>query len=281
MPFLDKQSEQQYIREQYKSKDNLQIRIETHEKYTEPKVDFQAWILDQVDWDGNETVLDVGCGTGGYAEPCTLRCQRYIAGDLSMGMLESLSATVWQKVNLNAETIPFDDETIDVVLANHMLYHVQELPQAIDEIYRVLKPGGALIAATNSANYMPELYDLQVRLAQRFDIDSSVLQDGSNKVLRRFTLENGGQDLRRVFSSVERYDLNGALVFKEPEPLIDYLSTMQKRYAAVQPAGITWENMAELLRDELSQQINEGGDYRVSKLAGVFVCRKQLRGEEP
>lgn len=274
MPFSDKRTEQQYIQEQYKTKDNLQIRIETHEKYSEPEVEFHDWILDHVDWNGNESVLDVGCGTGEYAEPTNLRCRRYIACDLSMGMLESLPATIWAKVNLNAESIPFDDETIDVVMANHMLYHVPELPRAIDEIYRVLKPTGSLIAATNSSNNMPQLYDLQVRLTQRFGIDNRVLKDSSNKVLKRFTLENGSQTLGHTFNSIERHDLRGALVFKEPEPLIDYLSTMQKRYAAALPAEMSWKDMAAVLRDEIQQRIDEDGEFRVSKLTGVYVCRK-------
>ncbi len=49
---------------------------------------------------------------------------------------------------IDAQSIPFEDETFDAVIANHMLYHVPDRPKAIAEIKRVLKPGGRLIATT-------------------------------------------------------------------------------------------------------------------------------------
>jgi SAM-dependent methyltransferase len=267
----DLKTERKYIQEQYKSKDNLHIRIETHEKYTEPKIDFHDWILDHIDWVGSETVLDLGCGTGSYGEPVSKRCRRYLAGDLSIGMLQSLHIDAWGRVNFNAESIPFEDSIADVVLANHMLYHVQRLPKALQGIRRILKPAGFLIAATNSGSYMPELQELLLRLARRFGLED-LLPNNSNVVLKRFTLENGHEVLEPIFRSVQRFDLKGALVFHEPEPLVDYLSTMKRRYTRVLPAEVRWEQIASILTDEIGRDIEQQGEFRVSKLAGVFVC---------
>jgi ubiquinone/menaquinone biosynthesis C-methylase UbiE len=42
----------------------------------------------------------------------------------------------------SANTTPFENETFDAAIANHMLYHVRNRPEAMTEIYRVLKSGG-------------------------------------------------------------------------------------------------------------------------------------------
>jgi hypothetical protein len=47
----------------------LDVRIETHQRYTRPQVDFAQWILEQIRWHGDEVVLDVGCGSGLYVDP--------------------------------------------------------------------------------------------------------------------------------------------------------------------------------------------------------------------
>ena len=49
---------------------------------------------------------------------------------------------------LNAEAIPYDDQTFDFVIANHILEHVSDVGRALSEINRVLKVGGSAILQT-------------------------------------------------------------------------------------------------------------------------------------
>ena len=65
--------------------------------------------------------------------------------DLSSGMLDSawrnlvVTGRNYKFKEIDAQEIPFEDETFDAVIANHMLYHVPDKPKAIAEIKRVLK----------------------------------------------------------------------------------------------------------------------------------------------
>ncbi len=120
MPVSSLRTEREYLCHQYKNKDNLQIRIRTHELYSEPKVEFPEWVLDQVGWNGTENVVDIGSGSGKYTQPVSRRCERYIAADLSFGMLAGLAPPVPDRINLDATRIPIAGNTIDVILANHM-----------------------------------------------------------------------------------------------------------------------------------------------------------------
>lgn len=275
MKLPDKRCEHEYVSEQYRTKDNLQIRIHTHDQYSQPKVEFHDWVLDHVTWSECEIVLDVGCGSGTYAEPAGRRCHRYIAADLSYGMLRGLSTPFPDRVNLDATSIPVRGNTVDVVLANHMLYHVPVLDEAVREIHRVLKPGGVLIAATNSEDYMPELAELQARLARSFGIEDDDQWERSTNFAYRFSLENGRRALEPVFKHTERYDLPGALIFSDSEPLIDYLGSMRRRFELNYPTGVSWENVVVALRDEIDRHIANNGEFRVHKLAGVFLCKKE------
>jgi len=57
----------------------------------------------------------------------------------------------------DARSIPLADASVDVVLANHMLYHGPNRPGAFAEIRRVLRPGGLVRAATIGTNHLREL----------------------------------------------------------------------------------------------------------------------------
>lgn len=48
----------------------------------------------------------------------------------------------WADIHLNVEEMPLEDESYDVIMANHILEHVENLDKALKEIYRVLKKGG-------------------------------------------------------------------------------------------------------------------------------------------
>ncbi|MCI0580909.1 MAG: class I SAM-dependent methyltransferase [Chloroflexi bacterium] len=264
-----------YVREQYKSQDNLQIRILTHEKYTQPRVDFVRWVLAHLVWRGDETVVDVGCGSGAYVAETRPRCRRYIAADLSLGMLRGLPYPGLDRLNGDVQRLPLASASAGVVLANHMLYHVPDKEAAVAEIARILRPGGRLLAATNSAHTMAELRQLQAAVGVTLGLAEAQHAFQNSQVLSpSFTLENGHSLLERHFEGVERADLHTALVFPEPQPVLDYVSTIRERFEPFLQAGHTWENVIVALRRKLEQIIAQEGKFRVNKLAGVFICTK-------
>jgi len=57
----------------------------------------------------------------------------YITADLN---------SPWAKVKMDIHEIPFEDNTFDAIMCNHVLEHVRNDRQAMQELYRVLKPGG-------------------------------------------------------------------------------------------------------------------------------------------
>jgi SAM-dependent methyltransferase len=264
-------TESDQILQQYKTKDNLQLRIQTHEKYSRPKVDFVAWVLDQIEWHGDEIVVDVGCGAAIYAGPAGQRGKSYFAGDLSIGMLQGLTISGLPRVNLNVQQLPFADESADVVLANHMLYHVPDQDAALRQISRILRPDGFLIAATNSASNMAELSGLRAVIGRQLNIpaDSFPLRPTLS-----FTLENGTQLLGKHFARVTRHDLPSALIFPDAQPVMDYINSSRSYYLNELPEEITWEQIEEMILEEVNGRIVKEGLFRVNKLTGVFICQK-------
>jgi ubiquinone/menaquinone biosynthesis C-methylase UbiE len=62
-----------------------------------------------------------------------------------------------QFVGHDAQALPFATHSVDAIIANHMLYHMPNMPAVYAEFCRVLKPGGRLYAATISRDNMREL----------------------------------------------------------------------------------------------------------------------------
>ena len=106
-------------------------------------------------------VLEVGCGPGDLAE--RLRDEHGIAVkaiDTSERMVKLAKGRGVDARTADVQALPFDDESFDCVIAAWMLYHVEDLTRALEEIRRVLRPGGRLIAVTNSERHLLELWQL-------------------------------------------------------------------------------------------------------------------------
>lgn len=255
----------------YKTPDNLNVRIVTHQLYTRPKIDFARWVLDQIEWRGDETAVDVGCGSGGYVEPVQARCRTYIASDLSFGMVQALPQPNLPRLNLDAQHIPLASNSVDVVLANHMLYHVPDKDAALRQIRRILRPDGRLIATTNSAGNMAELFNLRQQAMQQlgFSVDPALQK---SPVADLFSLENGRSLLQNHFRHVERHDLAGALIFPNPQPVLDYVASSRGWLEKFLPAPVTWDDLYRQLQSLLANHFASHDEFRVNKLGGVFIC---------
>ena len=139
-------TDQQYLREsQYKDPSNLNVRIALHAKYSRSDEPWFQWLAARVDWPEGADVLEAGCGSGNlWANIGPLLPHiRLTLTDLSEGMVEAArpdrGAARERRAGADAlagatsQDLPFDDDAFDVVVANHMLYHVPDADRATAE----------------------------------------------------------------------------------------------------------------------------------------------------
>lgn len=92
------------------------------------------------------TVVDIGCG-GGLLAP-HLDAHRHVGVDLSEPSLRVAASHGVLPVRADAVALPLRDRVADVVVAGEVFEHVHDLPRVIEEIARVVSPGGVLIFDT-------------------------------------------------------------------------------------------------------------------------------------
>lgn len=246
-----------HVNAQYATAANLNRRISIHEKYSRNRQGFGPWIVSQYALEPGMTVLELGCGTAGMWQGTKLPegC-RLVLTDFSAGMLEEarrhtshLAGVAYRQVD--AQDIPFPDGSFDAVIANMMLYHVPDMAKALGEIRRVLRPGGAFYAATFGEHGVVEA------VAEML----GVTLEGNH----RFTLQNGGEQLGRVFQqvTVARYD--DALDVTDPADLVAYLRSMASM-------EVLWEVSDEALLEAFRARMVDGV-LHLPKEYGMFICR--------
>jgi len=262
----------------YATEEPLAVRIRTHKLYTQPKSDFHAWVLDHVPWRGDERVLDIGCGSGAYIEPVCQRLTRggrLLAGDLSWGMLCDVAAKPLPAcvalLNGDAMRLPLPNGCCDVVLANHMLYHVPQIEETVAQIHRVLRPGGHLVAATNARDAM-QAFITEVEQACHALGYPLELPPAPARV--RFTLENGWAFLKPCFPDVKLDAFESALVFSEAAPPVAYINSLRHIYSPQLPHDLAWETLIEQVERQIRSIIAAQAEYQVAKTTGVFIARR-------
>jgi SAM-dependent methyltransferase len=104
---------------------------------------------------GFERSLEIGAGTGYFSLNLL---QAGVVGeatctDISPGMVSTLGRNA-QRLGLavkaaraDAESLPFADQSFDLVLGHAVLHHVPDLERAFSEFHRVLRPGGRIAFA--------------------------------------------------------------------------------------------------------------------------------------
>lgn len=222
---MSKMNDAESVKEQYRNDANLSMRLKLHEKHSTNKKGLVSWLFEKYEFADGFRILELGCGNGTQWENninnlrpnCTL-----ILADLSKGMVK----TVWKKYSRNTnmlaqqidiQNIPFPDDCFDAVIANHMLYHVPDLPKALFEVHRVLRVGGKFYSSTNGNGGMRTyLYDAR----KQINANIPELSSGFS-----FSLQNGKDMLKEYFDDVQRYDFEDSLHITETQDLIDWMKS--------------------------------------------------------
>lgn len=125
----------------------------------------------------SKKILEIGCGRGGFAiflSKANQSSNEIVACDFSNTAVEKgeafskslgINNITWRCADIQA--IPFTDASFDVVISCETIEHVPDPFKAVQELSRVLKPGGKLILTTPSYMNFVGLYRLYLRLTFR------------------------------------------------------------------------------------------------------------------
>ena len=257
-------NEETNIIEQYKNAKNLNDRITLHEKYSTNKQGWFNWLFHQIDFSHVNRLLELGCGNGKLWQEnkINLRNREIFLSDISEGMIEEVRNKLGSDFNCivaDAEKIPFKDAYFDTIIANHVLFYLNDLDAGLKEISRVLKPGGIFYCSTYGKEHMKEITQIVQDFDSRVTLSNHSLYD-------IFGLENGKSILKKYFSNVQRLDYEDALVITEVKPLIDYIMSCHGNQNEI--LGPRLNEFKEYIESILKEK----GNIKVTKQAGLFKC---------
>ena len=254
------------IVEQYKNSNNLNVRISLHDQFSTNKTGWFNWLFKQIDFSKVNHLLEIGCGNGKLWENrnIDLRNREIFLSDISEGMVHEVRKKLGKDYNciaLDCQAIPFKDGYFDTVIANHVLFYVQNLEKGLSEICRVLKNNGIFYCSTYGKEHMKEITEL----VQSFD---SKVELSQNSLFDIFGIENGKAILNKYFRSVQFIQYEDSLIVDEAQPLVDYIMSCHGNQNEILGPKIT------KFKEYVESIISKNGNITITKQAGIFICTK-------
>lgn len=180
--------------------------------------------------DGGTACIDVGCGAGqSYAGDVSRAAASYVGVDVSERAVElARSGGLSARVIDDAAELPFEDDSFDIAIAIELLEHVFQPELVVQEIRRVLRPGGRMIVSTPNAAYWRLRVNLMFGIWNPLGDALAIEQPWRDPHIRFFTLAVLERMLTQAgFGSVEAGAHGGCL--------LDHLSSRPTSFGVSRP----------------------------------------------
>lgn len=256
----------EYIKEgQYKTTDYLAFRIELHTLFS--NYSFHSWVYSKLPVTRPVRVLQAATGTGQFFAENYYKFpvgSSFVLGDISQAMIDRSKERLKFMENTefrlcDMESLPFDDDSFDVVLAHHCIYHTNPL-KTVPELKRVVKRDGFVSITTNSQKHMLNVFELGMKIDPNFPRDRHI---------DPFVSERADEILPKYFSQIEKSVSNDVLKVTRPEYVTGFIrSEIEARQPNVRP------DFYDLYNAEVEAVIREKHFYEIPKISPLFVCRK-------
>ncbi|MCP4356742.1 MAG: methyltransferase domain-containing protein [Chloroflexi bacterium] len=262
--------------EQYKTSQNLEARIALHRQFSTADTPWMTWVFDYLDLQSGQAILECGCGPGLLWRENVARipagCHLTLT-DLSEGMVAEAEAALKDSGHSFAfqtadiQNLSFEDNSFDVVVANHMLYHVPDREKGLAEVRRVLRTGGRFAAATNGSNHLRQLFALGEEVFPERQAELAASRSlREAQMMLSFRLENGADQLASYFDQVDLFRYPDSLEVTEAEAIITYVMS-GIYFKEILPPEIERE-----LRTYLNAKIERDGRIHITKETGLFIA---------
>ncbi len=256
----------EYIKQgQYKTTAYLQTRIDLHTLFS--NYSFHSWIYSKLPITRPARVLQVACGTGQFMAENYYKFpvgSTFVLTDVSEAMVRRCEERLAFMRNVtfqvcDFETLPFPDESFDIVLAHHCIYHADH-EKSLPELKRVSKVGGFVSVTTNSASHMLNVFELGIRLSPQFPKDRHI---------DTFVSEKADKILAKHFPKIQKSVSRDVLKVTDASYVTGFIrSEIEARQTGV------GEDFYEQYTRNVDEVIREKCFYEIPKISPLYVCSK-------
>lgn len=256
---------------------DLLTRIDIHNKYGGKNID--EWMLNILALSPNINILDVGCGAGkqcfSYYDYLKGQCA-ITGGDVSPDLLSQAreechkrgSEVKFIDLNFN-QHFPLEDNQFDLLSCCFAIYYAENVPFTIQEMHRVLKPGGRLFTTGPMPTNKQLFYDV-IKEATGKPIPP---MPGSSRFSTEFYA-----NIQSQFPKVELHIFENPLTFLEAKPFVDYtrasLSEDRKLWNSLFQDKQSFEEIMERISQVTEDRIKKEGKLVMTKVVGGILATK-------
>ena len=272
---LNVMSENEKIVEQYQSSANLNKRINIH-AYSTSTQNWFDWVYERLQIQSGYKILEIGCGNAMLWAHNVYKLPHNIEitlTDRSEGMLSEAEKKLepYQKIFeeqnirinyqiMDANKLMLPAKSFDLIIANHMLYHVDNIKSCLKAVSNALKKNGTFCCSTIGKEHMKELHEMVAAFDAAIEIPSAYHATC-------FRLENGTDFLKDYFSVIKQHIQDNDLLVDDIEVIYDYVHSY--------PGNVPYilEKRADEFRKMIKKKIEKQEVIYIHKSAGMFVCK--------
>lgn len=246
----------------------------------EEPLDFHKRAIEKSGVDPNDTVLDLGCGTGMLM--AKLRDDFDHEGPL-IGLDPSRNMFLGTKeedednevqnpisfLQASAERLPLKKDSIDRTFGMFMLYHVQEASYALSEMSRVTKPDGTVMIATSGDNNKVKHRDFEI------DIINFLRVFPTRPYSAHFDSDVAEITLPLFFDTVEELEPQAGDVVVTEETLPVYLRSLEtiREDFIIEVSDERWARaIGAVVLPTIMADIEANGEFRDSIERHLYIC---------
>ena len=250
--------------QQYMDSSNLDASIKLQDRFSSNRHGWYKWTFNNIKLDKKYKVLEIGCGNGALWSKNINLLDKDISitlTDVCEEMINSAKKSLSNYSDIfdfqivDPYNIPFENESFDLVIANHILFYMKDVDKVLNEIKRVLKIGGYFYSSTIDSKNMKELESL----VKGFNSNIKISEE---KISSNFGLENGEGILSKHFCQIKKYLYEDKLVINDAKGILEYIYSIPG-------------NIIELI-DTKKKDFEKYIDSNINKQGNIYITNNQV-----
>lgn len=256
----------------YNGDNKLSKRIDMWNMYGTNKISYKEFIFSLLD-NQYECYADLGCGNAFYSsEILNFVTKEVFLCDVSSNMLKNAEERINNKnintkpkiifLNENLLSTSISDNSCDLVTLMHVLHHINNFQEAINEVKRITKKGATVIITTYNNSLTDWLNKTHYKLLKELDFPEYMLNKSDYLA---FAGNNAIDILKKNFENIIRIDYNNDAIINNNEAIMNYYSSammyrMSMGYSSKDIDSKKWKNLYNKMKSAVDCELKEKGD---------------------